>query len=95
MIGSQYYVKGRINTINMGILECLVEHPQNTTYIIKNNQSLCQRRSYETGKSSLLSALTNAKPEIADFQFVTKQPIIGIMNYSNANIQIIEIVNRH
>ncbi|RLG16244.1 hypothetical protein DRN69_01325 [Candidatus Pacearchaeota archaeon] len=44
-----------------------------------------------TGKSSLLSLLTNVNPEIADYEFTTKNPIIGIMKYSGVNIQIIEI----
>ena len=44
-----------------------------------------------SGKSSLLSLLTNAKPEIAQHYFTTKTPVVGMMNYSGINIQIIEI----
>lgn len=44
-----------------------------------------------TGKSSLLSLLTNAHPEIADYDFTTKVPIIGMMNYNGVNIQLIEV----
>ena len=43
-----------------------------------------------TGKSSLLKALTNAEPLIATYDFSTKQPIIGIMNFAGTQIQIIE-----
>ncbi len=43
-----------------------------------------------TGKSSLIKILTNAKPEIADYPFTTKSPIIGMMNYVGTNIQLIE-----
>jgi ribosome-interacting GTPase 1 len=43
-----------------------------------------------TGKSSLLSLLTNAKPRISENKFTTTEPIIGIMNYKTADIQIIE-----
>lgn len=44
-----------------------------------------------TGKSSLLSLLTNAKPKIAEPKFTTTSPIIGMMNYKGTNIQLIEI----
>ncbi len=44
-----------------------------------------------SGKSYLLSKLTNAKPEIADYEFTTKRPEIGIMEYTGVKIQIIEI----
>ncbi|MDO8623560.1 MAG: GTPase [archaeon] len=44
----------------------------------------------KSGKSSLLSLITNAQPQIGDYNFTTKKPILGMMNYYNANIQIIE-----
>jgi len=44
-----------------------------------------------SGKSSLLSLLTNASPKISDAKFTTTHPIIGMMNYEGANIQLIEI----
>ena len=44
-----------------------------------------------TGKSSLISSLTNAKPQIANHEFTTKKPIIGMMGYFGTSIQIIEI----
>src|SRR3989344_7080524 len=44
-----------------------------------------------SGKSSLLSALTNASPEISPYEFKTKQPIVGITDYLGTKIQIIEI----
>lgn len=43
-----------------------------------------------TGKSSLLKLLTNAEPEIADYNFTTKFPVTGMMNYFRTNIQLIE-----
>lgn len=43
-----------------------------------------------SGKSSLLQELTNVKPEIADYPFTTKFPIVGMMNYDGVKIQIIE-----
>ena len=43
-----------------------------------------------SGKSSLLKVLTNTEPEIADYDFTTKKPKIGMMKYSETNIQLIE-----
>lgn len=43
-----------------------------------------------SGKSSLLESLTNAKPKISEFRFQTKEPIIGMMAYATTQIQIIE-----
>ena len=45
----------------------------------------------KSGKSSLISLLTNAKPEIADYEFTTKFPIVGMMDYNGVGIQLIEI----
>ena len=43
-----------------------------------------------TGKSSLLSALTNAQPKIAETKFTTTTPITGMTPYSGTYIQLIE-----
>jgi len=44
-----------------------------------------------SGKSSLLSALTNLKPEISEFPLKTKKSAVGIMSYYGTAIQLIEI----
>jgi len=44
-----------------------------------------------SGKSTLLSNLTNAKPKIADYEFTTKKPEVGTMNYKGIIVQVIEI----
>ena len=44
-----------------------------------------------SGKSSLLSLLTNAAPEVSPYFFTTKIPVVGIMKYAGTNIQLIEI----
>lgn len=44
-----------------------------------------------TGKSSLMSLLTNVKPLIADYPFTTKSPVVGIMEYKNIGIQLIDV----
>jgi len=44
-----------------------------------------------SGKSTLLNKLTNAKVEIASYEFTTKKPEIGILNYYGVKLQIVEI----
>jgi small GTP-binding protein len=43
------------------------------------------------GKSTLLNALTGAKSEVADYDFTTKKPVPGILEYRHAVIQIIDM----
>ncbi len=43
-----------------------------------------------TGKSSLLDKLTNAKPRITEYPFSTSQPEIGAFNYQGVKAQIID-----
>ncbi|MFC1710942.1 GTPase [Nanoarchaeota archaeon] len=43
-----------------------------------------------SGKSSLLSLLSHAHPKIAIPKFTTKETIIGMMNYHDTQIQLIE-----
>ncbi len=43
-----------------------------------------------SGKSTLLSKLTNATPEIGDYPFTTKIPVPGMMDYENIKIQVID-----
>ncbi len=44
-----------------------------------------------TGKSSLISFLTNAKSEIAAYDYTTKQPILGTLDYGGVKIQLIDL----
>ena len=44
-----------------------------------------------SGKSLLLSKLTNAKPQISQNYFTTKEPGIGTMFYQGAKAQIVDI----
>src|SRR5439155_6326165 len=45
----------------------------------------------QSGKSSLLAKLTNARPEISIHPFTTQRPEIGTMDYGGARLQMIEI----
>ena len=43
------------------------------------------------GKSSLLAAITNANPKIANYQFTTLNPNLGIASYDNKEVTIADI----
>tara|TARA_B100000315_G_scaffold150744_1_gene139509 strand:+ start:135 stop:1121 length:987 start_codon:yes stop_codon:yes gene_type:complete len=44
-----------------------------------------------SGKSSLLSVLTSAKPKIANYPFTTINPNLGVANYNNQEITLADI----
>lgn len=48
-----------------------------------------------TGKSSLLSALTNATPKISQFPYTTTKPEQGVLDYDGCKIQIVELPALH
>ncbi len=43
------------------------------------------------GKSSLLASITNANPKIANYQFTTLNPNLGVANYDDKEITIADI----
>ncbi|MEO0292775.1 MAG: GTPase [candidate division WOR-3 bacterium] len=43
-----------------------------------------------SGKSTLLSYLTNAKPEIAAYPFTTQKPNVGMIEFENIQIQLVD-----
>jgi ribosome-interacting GTPase 1 len=44
-----------------------------------------------SGKSSLIKALTNANPEIGDYPFTTRLPSPAMMPYENIQIQLVDM----
>ncbi len=42
------------------------------------------------GKSTLLSRLTNACTEIAEYPFTTRAPVVGMMDFENIQIQLVD-----
>ena len=43
-----------------------------------------------TGKSSLLAALTHARPEIAAYPFTTREPLPGMMAFEDVQVQLVD-----
>lgn len=43
-----------------------------------------------SGKSSLLSYITNASSEVAEYPFTTQKPIPGMMRFENLQIQLVD-----
>ncbi len=44
-----------------------------------------------TGKSSILAALTNATPEVADYPFSTRVPLSGMAAFEDVQIQLVDL----
>jgi ribosome-interacting GTPase 1 len=42
------------------------------------------------GKSSLLAALTHARPEIAEYPFTTREPLPGMMDFEDVQVQLVD-----
>ena len=43
-----------------------------------------------TGKSTLLSHITNAVSEVADYPFTTQKPVPGMMEFENIQVQLVD-----
>ncbi|OFX32584.1 MAG: hypothetical protein A2Z07_03740 [Armatimonadetes bacterium RBG_16_67_12] len=43
------------------------------------------------GKSSILAALTNAKPEVADYPFTTRVPLAGMALFEDVQVQLVDL----
>ena len=44
-----------------------------------------------SGKSSLLRALSRAQPEVADYPFTTRTPLPGMVPFENVQIQLVDL----
>lgn len=62
-----------------------------TTIPKEGDAQVCIIGLTQSGKSSLLSKLTNAKPQISDRPYTTTKPEIGMMEYQGVKIQLVEI----
>jgi len=44
-----------------------------------------------SGKSSLINASTNARAEVGDYEYTTKRPQVGMMDFTRVGVQLVEI----
>lgn len=44
-----------------------------------------------SGKSMLIHWLTSARPEVADYPFTTREPVPGMMQFEDIQIQLVEV----
>lgn len=44
-----------------------------------------------SGKSSLVRALTHARPEVAPYPYTTRAPLPGMMQFENVQIQLLDL----
>lgn len=59
--------------------------------IRKGELQVCLIGFSNSGKSSVLASLTNAKPLISSNQFTTRKPFLGTLDYSGVKIQIVDM----
>ena len=62
-----------------------------TTIAKEGDAQVCILGPVNSGKSTLLSKLTNAKPKIANIPYTTTKPQLGTIDYLGVRIQTIEI----
>ncbi len=64
-----------------------------SSFVIKKEgaEQVCLLGLTNSGKSTLLKALTGKDVEIADYPYTTKKPQFGMMKYEDVWIQIVEI----
>lgn len=44
-----------------------------------------------SGKSSLLAALTHARPAVGDYPFATREPLPGMMSFEDVQVQLVDL----
>jgi GTP-binding protein len=64
---------------------------RNIVLELKLMTDICIIGQPNSGKSTLLSAISGAKPQIADYPFTTRQPILGVMPGDKRNFIVAEI----
>lgn len=76
----------------------LLEKKEKTKKVGKSSKKGIRKEGYQcvilgltnSGKSSILSKLTNAQPKISQNQFTTKEPEVGAMYHHGIKVQLIE-----
>ena len=84
-------LKTRLKKFNEQLVKAKKSGKSSRIGIKKDDMSAVIVGFTNSGKSSLINLLTNAKPKISQFDFTTQEPIIGMMGYEGTSIQLIEI----
>ncbi|MEK6850197.1 MAG: GTPase [Nanoarchaeota archaeon] len=80
-------------------LRRFIEKKEKAKTIGKTTQKTIRKEGFQcvflgltnSGKSSLLAKLTNAKPRVSSFQFTTTQPEIGTLDFEGFKAQIVDL----
>lgn len=65
-----------------------------TTIPKEGDVMICMIGLTQSGKSTLLATMTNARPRISEIQFTTKKPVVGMAEWKGVKLQIVEIPSK-
>lgn len=80
-------------------LRRFIEKKEKSKKVGKTTQKTIRKEGFQcvllgltnSGKSSLIAKLTNAKPKVSQYQFTTNQPEIGTLDYKGYKAQIVDL----
>ena len=83
-------LKTRLKKLNSQLAKAKKSGKSSFRGIKKDDNQVLIIGKTNSGKSSLLSTLTNARPKISENNFTTTRPIVGMFTYETVPIQLIE-----
>ncbi len=89
----QKQLKQKLAKLREKIEEKSKKKTGSSKYMIKKEGAarICIVGTTNSGKSTLLNELTNTKTLVADYEFTTKEPEQGTLDYKGIKLQVIEI----
>lgn len=83
-------IRGRIARLHQAQIKKITPHRTSFSIDREGGGQIVLTGLTNSGKSSLLSALTNAAPAVGDFAFTTQTATPGMMGFEDIQIQIID-----